>query len=246
MKKLYITLCFGLLSTVSMAQFMQNGSSVTGQTFNAVADSLNELLYEHGITYENNTGSAMNIKVRRVLICKTPNITFEQLCYGGDQGSCFSPNGTDYTTPGSGWPLADGEEVQVDPKFVGVGEDAAAEAWIYAVDASDNSMLDSIHVFYTWGNGSCTAGIEDASLEADISAYPNPANGFVNFNVELQGAQNAELAIVDMLGKQVYVSRVSANQNHKVNTSTFKQGIYFYSIKVGGQVLETKKLVVKH
>lgn len=260
MRKLYfifLSAFVAMFSSFALGQgtIYKAGSSVSGTTLTASTSNLDSLMYPKDLYFVNESGSDADLRLRRVILCSDGTLADEQLCYNwgvnnSAPGLCFQPTAaqTDYTTPmgGASPTIAGGDTLWLEPKQDGIGSDAAVKVILYVVDEASGDMLDSVYINYLYGTGDCTVGVEEAELKSDISAYPNPANGFVNFNVELQGAQNAELAIVDMLGKQVYVNRVSANQNHKVNTSTFKQGIYFYSIKVGGQVLETKKLVVKH
>lgn len=256
MKKLYI-LSLGIAAffagsaAIAQGTIYDNGADVSGTTINVTTSDLDELLYPHDLIYRNESGADQDVLVRRVLICKNGDFGVEQLCFNksGEIGLCFSPGGNDvdYTIPsGASSLLGHMDSLILEPKHDGNGTDAIVKTRFYIVNKADGTMLDSVDINYTFGTATCTADIESEALASDVSVYPNPANDIVNFNVRLEGAQNASLIIVDMLGKQVYTNAVAANQTHKVNTSNFKQGIYFYSLKVGNKVLETKKLVVKH
>ncbi len=73
-------------------------------------------------------------------------------------------------------------------------------------------------------------------------AYPNPASSVVSFNV--QGAENASIAIFNLLGQEVLRQDV---ENGQVNISVadLDKGIYFCNLMVNGEAVSTEKLVVK-
>ena len=90
---------------------------------------------------------------------------------------------------------------------------------------------------------------ETNSVEENLSnmlsnAYPNPASNFVNFDVEMQNAQSASIAIYNMMGQEVV--RQDINDSHvSINVSDLTDGIYFYSLIVNNETVKTNKLVVR-
>lgn len=110
-------------------------------------------------------------------------------------------------------------------------------------DAADpNTALATIHVRFTHNvSTSCTASLTELS-NVNFDLYPNPVNEQLNIEVDLN---NAEVKIVDMLGKTVFTQN-NVNTTTKVDVSNLNNGIYFVSILKEGTVLKTEKLIVKH
>lgn len=79
----------------------------------------------------------------------------------------------------------------------------------------------------------------------DIKVYPNPSNGIITVGYQLNN--NAAFVVSDMIGKQVYVSKLQSGFNSKViDLNNLNEGIYFYSILVDGKVLKSDKIVIKN
>ena len=84
--------------------------------------------------------------------------------------------------------------------------------------------------------------------ESNLVLYPNPASQNANLEFELMNESEVRINVVDVTGKQVYSENMntlnSGNHKIKVNTSNFKEGIYFVTLNTEG-TKTTKKLVVK-
>ena len=75
-------------------------------------------------------------------------------------------------------------------------------------------------------------------------AYPNPATSVVKIDYALNKS-NAQLSLYNLLGVSVYEQKLNSREGTAtINISDFPQGIYFYTIKVDGKAVETKKLVI--
>ena len=87
-------------------------------------------------------------------------------------------------------------------------------------------------------------GIQDNELtDADIKLFPNPANNTAQILVN--GGKMSELAITDMLGRQM-VKYDELNVSHfALSTGNLAAGVYVAQIRIGNQVLE-KKFLVQH
>jgi hypothetical protein len=91
----------------------------------------------------------------------------------------------------------------------------------------DNVLVDGI------------LGVNDAN-QAAFSMYPNPNNsGVLNIKSNLSGDIN--VAVYDVLGKQVINNTVSGNQ---LNISTLDAGVYIVKI-TQGNATSSQKLIVK-
>jgi hypothetical protein len=95
---------------------------------------------------------------------------------------------------------------------------------------------------------SATTGIDAASnTSAQFNLYPNPNNG--NFKVMLNNvnAKNAEVSIVDMLGREVYNNsyRLSGSSDElEITNLNVKSGSYNIIISSDGAVIGRKAFVM--
>jgi len=80
------------------------------------------------------------------------------------------------------------------------------------------------------------------------NAYPNPANDICNFNYEIPtGIENTQLVIYNLIGSSMLQeNNLQQKGTIKINTSTYPEGIYFYSLIVENKTLFTKKFIVRH
>ena len=101
---------------------------------------------------------------------------------------------------------------------------------------------DSVAVNVVYGSG--TASVNDIDNIVNITAYPNPANEFVNFSFKKPLSENAQLVIFTPSGSEVFRSSVS--DNFMLDLSKFDNGVYFYTIYYAGKTTSTKRLIVAH
>ncbi len=99
--------------------------------------------------------------------------------------------------------------------------------------------MDDIRVL-----SSGTDNVDDVVLSSEIGIYPNPANDFVNFDVEMQNVQSASIVIYNMMGQEV-VRQYIKDSHVSINVSDLTDGIYFYSLIVNNETVKTNKLVVR-
>ncbi len=99
--------------------------------------------------------------------------------------------------------------------------------------------MDDIRVL-----SSGTDNVDDVVLSSEIGIYPNPANDFVNFDIEMQNVQSASIVIYNMMGQEV-VRQYIKDSHVSINVSDLTDGIYFYSLIVNNETVKTNKLVVR-
>lgn len=79
-----------------------------------------------------------------------------------------------------------------------------------------------------------------------INISPNPADGFVNIDIE-QNNNNCSIVLTDILGNKVceiYSGLLSpGNRQFQYPTDELKSGIYFVNF-VSGQFIKTEKVVI--
>ncbi|MCL2040822.1 MAG: T9SS type A sorting domain-containing protein [Bacteroidales bacterium] len=75
-------------------------------------------------------------------------------------------------------------------------------------------------------------------------AYPNPATSVVTIDYALNKS-NAQISLYNILGVRVHEQPLDSQEGTAtINISDFAPGVYFYTIKVDGKAVETKKLVI--
>ena len=99
--------------------------------------------------------------------------------------------------------------------------------------------MDDIRVL-----SSGTDNVDDVMISSEIEVYPNPANDFVNFDVEMNGVQSASIVINNIMGQKV-ISQDISDSHVSINVSDLADGIYFYSLIVNNETVKTNKFVVR-
>ena len=92
-------------------------------------------------------------------------------------------------------------------------------------------------------------GVEDNNPQpqTSVSVYPVPANKNITLSLELTAVSNAEVHIVDLLGKPVYkelIRDASGDFQKNIDVSAFAEGIYFVKVSIGKELF-TKKMIIQ-
>jgi len=93
-----------------------------------------------------------------------------------------------------------------------------------------------------------TNNIEDfiTTNKSTLNVYPNPTDGHVFIDFNLNACKDGMINIIDILGKNVYrynFSKLTA-ESIEVNLSNLKSGVYFVTLKSGLDYI-TKKLMIE-
>ena len=68
----------------------------------------------------------------------------------------------------------------------------------------------------------------------------------MNFDFNLSGVNNASVNIVNLLGSVVkHADLMAGSDKVSIDVSDLPQGVYFYSVVADGNIIQTKKLIVK-
>jgi len=81
-----------------------------------------------------------------------------------------------------------------------------------------------------------------------LEFYPNPTTGMVNITLTATQFNNADIRIIDAVGKEVYRQNgvnVNGTYTTSIDLGSEPQGIYFLVVN-GDQQRITKKLFVRH
>jgi hypothetical protein len=91
-------------------------------------------------------------------------------------------------------------------------------------------------------------GIEEVSLSAGVSVYPNPANDFINVAYGLTNNSVVTVDVINVVGKRVmteYVgSQAAGNYTSRLDVSNFSAGVYMLNVTINGTV-NTVRVSVK-
>ena len=91
-----------------------------------------------------------------------------------------------------------------------------------------------------------TIGVSEVDDNKNITVYPNPSNGQVNFLFEGETAASADVRIFDCVGQLVdaFTSELSPQRETLSSRTIQVEGIYFAEIKIGEAVFY-KKIIIQ-
>jgi agmatine/peptidylarginine deiminase len=81
-----------------------------------------------------------------------------------------------------------------------------------------------------------------------FGAHPNPATNQLTINFYAMEANQAEISIYDITGKKCFTEKTNARNGLNavsLNVADWQSGMYFYSYHLNGQLISTRKLIVK-
>lgn len=225
---------FAFGQTVHISMDSDPATAINGTTQNETVDHTQYNVYMHA---KNVSGSTMNWKFRRTIISEsgasyTDQFCDDQICYNCDTYPTWTTAPTAITN------IDDGDSSTFKP-IVNFSGGGSALIRYYVLDADNNdAAIDSVDINY-----SSVMSVDE--VEISFSSYPNPATDdfFINFNGNDGIAFN--LVIYNLVGEEV-LNRTLNNGSNKINVENLNSGVYFYSIVTSGEIIETKKLVVRH
>lgn len=185
------------------------------------------------IDIENNSGSTISWRASRLNLSNVPSTWTNFYCCAGQ---CFLANSSNpWCTPSSYMiNLANGEvahtSFHVMPNEIGTGTFTLRFGDCTTFEDSISVTIDRL------------AGIKELNHTPSFSMYPNPANELVS--IQLNNSKNGTVKIVDLVGNVIYSEAISSSKT--LNTSEFKNGIYFVTIESEGNKMTSRKLVVRH
>ena len=201
--------------------------------------------YIANMLVRNNTSGDLAVKLRRETL-EMPDGTQNFICWG----SCFGP-GVDESpnsvTIGANATSVEWEfgghympKMEYEDPFV---PGTARIKYIFFVEGNEADNVSFIAKFHISG-----VSVDEIAEKVVFSnAYPNPANTIVSIDYDLNSINMpAQVAVYNMLGQNVINQNIENNAGKlQFSVADLNEGIYFYSIIVGSQTVETKKLLVR-
>ncbi len=216
-------------------------NEVTGDTLEIPGDA-DESPIQKIIFLRNDTDEDIHIMARRIDIDLLSG-TVNTFCWSG---SCYDP-GTDVSqVPMT---LAPGQVSTEDDFYVyyypqGQEGSTVLEFEFFSENEGDFDTVRVTLVFIT----EQTTGIAGASNPSWSlsSPAPNPARDFTRFNYELPvGTRNASIVIRTITGSLVKETPLDPSASSlRIDTSSFRNGIFLYSLVLDDRVVVTQKFVV--
>lgn len=229
---LLVAIC-GFASSTAFAQI----TTINPPT--VVYGGFNDQKLEAAFDVQNVGSSSVDVHVNRTETNMVSG-SASSFCWGI---ACYPPTTSHSNTPQT----IDGGAT--DPSFLGYyhpqgNAGVSTVRWTFYVVGDSAATVQDVDVDY---DASFANSIADITLENKLGVVsPNPADKTTALNYSFNG-NNAEIVIMDMLGAEVHRYDLNAPQGVTIlNVSGLKNGIYFYSLIVDGDIQATKKMVVAH
>jgi len=233
---LAITLIIPASFTQSLSLSNASGPLADGATVFVWGDLTNFMVAYVNVT--NNSSSAINVKVVRVENSIIPGST-NYVCWD----LCYDPQ-TDTTGTVS---IAGGatNTSNFSADYSPNGNPGTSNITYVFFDTENPNDKVSFNVdFY----GSPASINETGMPTVQISkAYPNPASESFAFDYTIpKDSRQVRVVVRDILGSIIHDVDIQAGKGTlRLSTEGMKEGIYFYSVYQGSQILATRKLVIK-
>lgn len=187
----------------------------------------------------NNNLETVNVYVRRIVNYEVPG-SINQFCWG----LCYPPHINQSSVV-----------ISIDP--------GATNNTDFYCDYYPNGTSGISRITYVFINEDDTTDYSSLTINYDIEVtginelvdsfidlsdpYPNPADQNVYFNYDINPGKQMKLAMYNLLGTKVMEKVLDPNKS-KVSffTGGLDEGMYFYSVISGNDVLKTQKLIVRH
>lgn len=124
------------------------------------------------------------------------------------------------------------------------GDDPCCAIHKYYLKTGLGITQDSITVKFRIGATECFLSVEEPVKAEELSIYPNPANNLITLVVS-NNYNGSIFTLHNVVGEKV-ISQVINPGKNSINVENLPSGIYFYSILKEGELMETKKLIIKH
>ncbi len=107
----------------------------------------------------------------------------------------------------------------------------------------------ALYTYYYIDNASVVycdpSGVEEMGMENNFKLFPNPNNGNMVLQYQLDGTETGLITIYDITGRMVKQEKLNAeNKTLLIHANELNAGTYYYEIKVGDKKLKLDKLVI--
>ncbi len=195
------------------------------------------------ILFENNTGTDAAWTLTRERINEKTSWS-DYLCWGHASdptgGSCYPSSTMDFTiwsTPGS-LDILDGETAKAGVFIDTEDPDMGVSTYRYTLVQGGQSVAFVDVVI------SKTTSVEEQESPS-VRIAPNPASDYINVTLSNTDNATATVKVVDVLGN-VVMKEFAMSTSKQINTSRFRNGVYFVIVEAEGIDPINKKVIVRH
>lgn len=251
MKKLYTLFATLSLVSLSWGQYEVYHESSCGAVNAGSVDISGGVHEEHNVLagsqltvklyLKNMSGSTKMISIKRDRL-DVPVEWHEQNCWGpcydpDFQGLCYNYQAANpWTSPAV--TVMNDSTAELKPIF---DINATAGGGLYRYYFLEGAtLLDSVDIHI---NPTLDVTEPEPLPAIGMTAYPNPVSSTLVVNtVGISGEYSVR--VTDVLGKVVYTDEAGAIK--KIDVSNFKNGVYLVTVAEKGEVIQTRRVVVKH
>lgn len=240
MKKIFtLIIAIAAFSSFGQIELHKYGVSL-GDTYAIDSASYSGMYMKSDMYIINNTATQQTISFKRRRNYHTYGWT-DQIC---DDLICFNADDvTLWERPGSPALVVNPGDSSIMQLKVFPNDIPGCAIYTYYVLDGAKVIQDSITVTFTVDGLTCVLGAEEIE-EPVFSVYPNPASD--QLNIEMSNAGNDDVfKVFNILGEEVRTVRLKEGLN-TMNIVELNNGVYFYSVFRNGEVIETKKIVIRH
>ena len=222
---------------ISWNWYFEGGIPETSLDEEPVVTYLNEGTFDVQLIVSDGTDMDTLLKENYINVSSPPNVYWEDvpdLCNQGDDPYLLTegrPEGGVY----SGDYVTEGKYFH--PTEAGVGDHVVTYTY-----SDENGCENSAD--YTITVDECTGIGENEAVGLEL--FPNPTNGLLNINISAEEFNNADLKILNVLGKEVYTKKglnINGDVSLRVDLSTQPEGVYFVVISGDNQKVVRKVLL---
>ncbi|MHB8259954.1 MAG: T9SS type A sorting domain-containing protein [Bacteroidia bacterium] len=190
--------------------------------------------YSYTFNIKNVTSSSISIKVKKYVISNSA-LDAISFCVGTN---CYPPS----TTLSAAVSIATNSVTTLLTDFTSVNTPNTAQVR-YTV-FNTNTLSDSISVTINY-NVTLAAGIKQLGMMNDeVKIYPNPSNGLFNLSVsQFDNNKTTSIEIYNTIGECVH-RQIITSTNCQIDVADLAEGIYMYSVLVGGEAIKTNRIII--
>jgi hypothetical protein len=251
-KLLFITSFFivGFLSAQSFELLDHNDVDITGTNHYEIDAPAN--LAETKFHVKNLTNSQVSFGLKVELIYSPYSNCDLACCFGVACHSASSTiSGTQIINSGIGDDVAANAtytDLKISP-VTWMWNDCPNDSAVWVVTVYDPANpSDEASATIVWKcENTATSVLEIGKENVKLNAFPNPAANNLTVRYAIDGSfTTANVELFDVLGQKLMSNQLTSNSgNVKLDVSPLNAGVYFYSIRVDGQVVKTERVIIQ-
>ncbi len=215
------------------------GVSVTGTTVVHTGLATDAEIVSTNFYVHNTSGATVAVRCSREEISVVPN-TYNSLCWAICSSDQLAGSTPVLIAPGGTVPISAGDSINL--YVLHYKPTGYSGTSLFKVKFYNPSVSADTAVFFVQFDAALSVS-ETAAPSLAINAYPNPANSYINIDVD-NFSEKATLRIVDALGVTVKTATINGEANLKFNTTDLREGVYFYSLISNNKTILTRRLVI--